>query len=47
MKDVRCMLGMHRWAKRQVEDSQYVLCTRCGRDRQTNAAGPMGGRPGY
>lgn len=38
MKDVRCMLGMHKWLKRQIEDSQYLLCTRCGRDRPADSA---------
>ncbi|MGH3112916.1 MAG: hypothetical protein ACRDOP_05560 [Gaiellaceae bacterium] len=39
---MRCMLGMHKWLKRQNEDSQYLLCARCGRDRATDPAGPLG-----
>lgn len=42
MKDVRCMLGMHKWQRRQVEDSQYLACVRCGRDRPAAPAGPLG-----
>jgi hypothetical protein len=33
MKDVRCLIGWHDWVKRQVEDSQYVECRRCGKDK--------------
>ena len=33
MKDIRCMVGMHQWQKKQIEDSQYVACARCGKDR--------------
>lgn len=33
MKDVRCMIGAHHWVKRQIENSQYVTCSRCGKDR--------------
>lgn len=33
MKDVRCLFGLHKWQKKQIEDSQYVTCRRCGKDR--------------
>ena len=33
MKDVRCMLGWHAFQRRQVEDSQFMECRRCGQDR--------------
>jgi hypothetical protein len=44
MKDVRCLLGWHAWVKRQVEDSQYAECKRCGKDRPAwgRAPGPVG-----
>lgn len=43
MKDVRCIIGAHRWVKRQIEDSQYVTCRRCGRDRAIYVQGmPFG-----
>ncbi len=42
MKDVRCALGMHKWIRRQIEDSQFLVCSRCGRDRATDPAGPLG-----
>lgn len=42
MKDVRCALGMHKWLRRQIEDSQYLLCARCGRDKPMVPAGPLG-----
>lgn len=42
VKDLRCMLGMHKWRKRQVEDSQYLACARCGRERNTIPPGPTG-----
>ena len=38
MKDIRCMLGWHAYAKRQIEDSQALACRRCGMD------GPAAGR---
>ena len=44
MKSVRCLLGWHTWAQRQVEDSQYLRCVRCGADRA--ALGPAPGLPG-
>lgn len=37
MKDIRCAIGWHAWVMRQIEDSQYVQCRRCGKD------GPHGG----
>lgn len=37
LKDIRCSVGWHTWVKRQIEDSQYVVCVRCGKD------GPHGG----
>lgn len=37
MTSVRCRIGWHHWVKRQIEDSQYVVCARCGKD------GPHGG----
>lgn len=42
MKDLRCLVGMHRWLRRQVEDSQYFTCGRCGKERNATPAGPMG-----
>lgn len=33
MKDIRCLIGWHRFERRQVEGSQYVECRRCGLDR--------------
>ncbi|GAB6939135.1 hypothetical protein JCM11754A_26620 [Isoptericola variabilis] len=44
MRDVRCVLGMHQWLRRQNEDSQYLLCARCGRDRPTDGRVPPIGR---
>jgi hypothetical protein len=32
MKDIRCTLHWHAWVKKQIEDSQYVVCARCGKD---------------
>jgi len=42
MKDLRCLVGFHRWQRRQVEDSQYLVCARCGRERDTVSSGPLG-----
>ena len=33
MKDIRCRIGWHDYAKKQIEDSQYVECRRCGKDK--------------
>lgn len=33
MRDVRCLLGRHRWQRRRVEDSVFWECTRCHTDR--------------
>jgi hypothetical protein len=33
MKDIRCTLGLHKWKKQQIENSQFVACQRCGKDR--------------
>ena len=35
MKDIRCLLGYHDYVKKQVEDSQYLECRRCGKDAPT------------
>ena len=40
MKDIRCSLGWHKPLKRQVEDSQYYECARCG--KQMDSTGPGG-----
>ena len=32
MKDVRCLMGLHKWRKRQIEDSQYLVCARCNKE---------------
>jgi hypothetical protein len=40
MKDIRCSLGLHKYVKKQIEDSQYWTCARCGKD------GPGGGVTG-
>lgn len=43
MKDVRCVIGVHHWVKRQIENSQYVTCSRCGKDRTIYVQGmPFG-----
>lgn len=43
MKDVRCLIGVHHWVKRQIENSQYVTCSRCGKDRTIYVQGmPLG-----
>lgn len=31
-KDIRCTLGVHEHVNGQVEDSQYRVCSRCGKD---------------
>lgn len=46
MKDVRCVVGRHKWQRRQIEDSRYLACTRCGRERNTVPTGPLGGGMG-
>jgi len=43
VRDLRCLLGLHRWRKKQIEDSQYVTCRRCGKDRTIYVQGmPFG-----
>jgi len=43
MKDIRCLVGLHHWQKKQIEESQYVACRRCGKDRTTYVQGmPFG-----
>jgi hypothetical protein len=42
MKDLRCILGWHHWVRRQIEDSQYQECSRCGRDRPAPHRPPTG-----
>lgn len=39
MKDIRCAVGLHAWVLRQIEDSQYVTCRRCGKDRHSYVQG--------
>jgi hypothetical protein len=33
MRDLRCVLGMHKYVRKQIEDSQFLECQRCGRDK--------------
>jgi hypothetical protein len=40
VKDLRCLLGMHTWQKKQIEDSQYLVCRRCGKDRPAAGHSP-------
>jgi hypothetical protein len=35
MKDIRCLVGYHDYVKKQIEDSQYLRCRRCGTDDPT------------
>jgi hypothetical protein len=35
MRDIRCLIGYHDYVKKQIEDSQYLECRRCGRDAPT------------
>lgn len=42
MKDLRCILGMHKWRKHWIEDSQYLTCARCGAEGNTIPPGPTG-----
>jgi hypothetical protein len=48
VKNLRCLLGMHTWQKKQIEDSQFFQCRRCGRDRPGNhlSANPWGASAG-
>ena len=32
MKDIRCMIGVHKYEIRHVEDSAYRVCRRCGKE---------------
>ena len=43
MKDLRCALGLHAYVKKQIEDSQYVACRRCGKDKPTHVHQSPGG----
>ena len=40
MKDIRCLLGMHAWKKRHIEDSAYLECRRCGKQTDAPTRGP-------
>lgn len=42
MKDIRCIVGVHAWNKRHVEDSAYLECCRCGRQTDPPTQGPLG-----
>jgi hypothetical protein len=42
MKDIRCLVGAHAWKKRQVEDSAYLECRRCGRQTDVPTGGVLG-----
>jgi hypothetical protein len=42
MKDVRCLLGIHKWRRRQIEQSQYFACARCSKERDPASFGPLG-----
>lgn len=44
MTNLRCLLGFHRWERRRNEDSQYLACRRCGKERDTLPPGTP--RPG-
>ena len=35
MKDIGCLIGYDDYAKKQIEDSQYLECRRCGKDAAT------------
>ena len=35
VKDIRCMIGYHDYVKKQIEDSQFLECRRCGKDAPT------------
>ena len=43
VKDIRCMIGLHAWVKRQVEDSQYKHCRRCDKDAPVHVHMSPGG----
>ena len=36
MKDIRCLVGYHDYVKKQIEDSQYLQCRRCGKDKPSH-----------
>jgi hypothetical protein len=39
-RNVLCMIGIHRWARRRNEDGQeYTECARCGRYNVTPQEG--------
>jgi hypothetical protein len=44
MKDIRCILGWHKLLKKQVEDSQYFECARCGKPLDSGGVGGVGHR---
>jgi hypothetical protein len=40
-RGVRCLIGMHKWAKHVVEGAASLECTRCGK----TVDGPVQGVP--
>lgn len=44
MKDIHCIVGVHAWNKRHVEDSAYLECRRCGSQTDPPTRGPLGHR---
>ena len=42
VKDLRCLVGVHSWKKRHVEDSAYIECRRCGKQADAPTRGPLG-----
>lgn len=42
MTDIRCLLGMHAWKKRHIEDTAYLECRRCRKQTDPPTRGPMG-----
>jgi hypothetical protein len=47
MKDLRCLLNLHAWKKKHIEDSAYLECSRCGKQTSPPTRGPMGTGGGF
>jgi hypothetical protein len=33
MRDVRCIVGLHKWKEFRVDGERFYRCVRCGEDR--------------
>jgi hypothetical protein len=43
MTNPRCLVLGHKWRKKRIEDSVYLLCVRCAKESQPgNFGGPLG-----